>query len=152
MATWEEFAREQPELAAFGAVRFETAQVAYLATVRPDGAPRVHPVTPVIGGGGLFLFMEPSSPKGQDLRRQSLYALHSLVTDQDGTNGEFTVSGEARPVEDAAVRALAAAAAPYDPAKRYVLFELSVEEAASTVYVDGQPVRRRWRQGKSSNR
>ena len=35
-----------------------------LATVRQDGVPRVHPVTPIIGAGGLYLFMEPTSPRG----------------------------------------------------------------------------------------
>ena len=34
---------------------------------------------------------------------------------------------------------------PMAPAERYGLFELSVEEAASTVYEGGEPVCRRWR-------
>ncbi|MGH2405330.1 MAG: pyridoxamine 5'-phosphate oxidase family protein, partial [bacterium] len=51
--------------------------MAYLATLRGDGAPRVHPVTPIVGEGRLFLFMEPTSPKGHDLRRDGRYALHS---------------------------------------------------------------------------
>ena len=66
--TWGEFAKEAPGLAAFGAELLLGAQVAYLATVRPDGVPRVHPVTPILTDDGLFLFMEPTSPKGRDLR------------------------------------------------------------------------------------
>ncbi len=69
MSTWQEFAAAAPELAAFGERRFREAEVAYLATVRPDGSPRVHPVTPVLCEGNLYLFMEPTSPKSQDLRR-----------------------------------------------------------------------------------
>ncbi len=144
MSSWGEFAQAAPELAAFGAARFESAEVAYLATVRKDGSPRVHPVTPIIGQGRLFLFMEPTSPKGHDLRRDGRYALHSLVTDPDGTSGEFIVRGQARLVEDAAMRAIAAEAARYTPADRYILFELSVEEGVSTIYENGQPVRNRW--------
>jgi Pyridoxamine 5'-phosphate oxidase len=145
MASWHEFAAADPELAEFGADRFAQAQVAYLATVREDGSPRVHPVTPIIGSGRLFLFMEPTSPKGHDLRRNPAYAMHSLVTDQSGTAGEFWLMGRATYVDDLATRKLAATAAAYDPASRYVLFELSVERAASTVYEDGQPVRLDWR-------
>jgi len=44
-----------------------------------------------------------------------------------------------------AMRTTTAEAAPHDPAERYVLFELSVEEAAATVYESLEPVRRRWR-------
>jgi Pyridoxamine 5'-phosphate oxidase len=145
MVSWREFAAADPELAEFGAERFAQAQVAYLATVRGDGSPRVHPVTPILGSGRLFLFMEPTSPKGHDLRRNPSYAMHSLVTDQNGTLGEFWLMGRATYVDDPGTRNIAAAAASYDPASRYVLFELTVERAASTVYADGQPVRRDWR-------
>ena len=143
MATWADFAAEAPDLAAFGAERFEQG-VAFLATVRPDGSPRVHPVTPIVGEGRLFLFMEQTSPKGHDLRRDGRYMIHSLVTDQQGTGGEFLVRGRAAPVDDPAVRAIAARAASYPPADRYVLFELGVDGAMSTVYEQGRPVRRRW--------
>lgn len=118
--------------------------MAYLATVRDGGAPRVHPVTPILGEGRLFLFMEPTSPKGHDLERDSRYAMHSLVTDKNGAPGEFWVMGRAIRATDPAARSIAAAAAAYDPADRYILFELTVEEAASTVYDNGRPVRRRW--------
>jgi len=144
LATWREFASDAPGLAEFGAERFAQTSVAYLATVRKDGSPRIHPVTPIIGGGRLFLFMESTSPKGHDLRRDGRYALHSLVMDQNGTGGEFTVRGHASPTTDPAARRLAATAASYDPSDAYVLFELSVAEAASTLYQGGAPVRRRW--------
>ncbi|MCA1555037.1 MAG: pyridoxamine 5'-phosphate oxidase family protein, partial [Chloroflexi bacterium] len=75
MKHWANFAAAAPELAAFGAQRLH-GSVAYLATIRPDGAPRVHPVTPIIGEGHLFVFMEPTSPKGKDLQRDNRYALH----------------------------------------------------------------------------
>jgi Pyridoxamine 5'-phosphate oxidase len=145
MVAWHEFAEAEPELAAFGGERFAQAQVAYLATVREDGSPRVHPVTPILGGGRLFLFMEPSSPKGNDLRGNPAYAMHSLVTDQNGTPGEFWIMGRAVHMDDANTREIAAAAAPYDPADRYILFELSVERAASTAYDNDKTLRRSWR-------
>jgi hypothetical protein len=108
MSSWAEFAEAAPELAAFGAERFRQAEVAYLATVRGDGSPRVHPVTPILGGGRLFLFMEPASPKDTTcvVIRVTRY---SLVTDQDGSPGEF-IRGRARPVNHAATRAIGEAA------------------------------------------
>ena len=143
MTTWGAFAEDEPELARFGAEQFGCG-IAYLATIRQDGSPRVHPVTPIIGAGRLFIFMEPTSPKGNDLRRDGRYALHSLGVDQDGTGGEFVVRGRATLVEDAAMRRIAVEAASYSPADRYVLFEFDVEGALSTVYEQGQPVRQRW--------
>jgi hypothetical protein len=143
MATWEAFATEAPELAGFGEERLK-AGVAYLGTVRGDGSPRVHPVTPIVGHGRLFLFMEPTSPKGRDLRRDGRYALHSLVTDQAGSAGEFYLRGRAVPVDDQETRRLAAEAASYSPADRYVLFELGIDGAVSTVYREGGSERRRW--------
>ncbi len=59
---WKMLQGAAPGLAAFGEARLSSG-VAYLATVKTDGSPRVHPVTPILGDGRLFLFMEPSSPK-----------------------------------------------------------------------------------------
>jgi hypothetical protein len=143
--TWRDLEEADPDLAAVGASRLQSSGVAYLATVDPKGAPRVHPVTPIVGEGHLFVFMEPTSPKGADLRRGSRFALHSSVADMSGGEGEFVVRGVGRFVDDPAERAVAERLAPYDPADRYVLFELLVESVMRTDYVDGQAVRSRFR-------
>jgi hypothetical protein len=146
MATWAEFERHEPELATFGAVRLAKPP-AYLATVRSAGTPRVHPVTPILGDGGLFVFMEPTSPKGHDLRATRWYGLHNGVPDIVGSGGEFFVGGRATLVEDPGRRAVAAAAASYTPADRYILFELDVSEARVVGYGDvALPAHTRWRE------
>ncbi len=71
--------------------------------------------------------------------------MHSLVTDQHGNPGEFSIAGRAEQTADPSIRARVAAAAPYEPMDRWILFSFSVEEAASTVYEGKEPVRRRWR-------
>lgn len=142
--SWKDLENAAPDLAAFGLERLEIG-VAYLATLRQDGAPRVHPVTPIVGQGHLFLFMEPTSPKGHDLRRDGRYALHSAVSDQNGSSGEFYITGSAEFVDDPARRSLASQLASYTPEDRYILFELSIDSAASTLYKDGEPVRQHWR-------
>ena len=104
--TWKILAEQQPELAAFGAERLN-GRVAYLATIRKDGSPRVHPMTPIIGQGHLFVFMEPTSPKGHDLQRDGRYAIHCAVSDNSGASGEFSITGHAHLIDDAELRALA---------------------------------------------
>jgi hypothetical protein len=147
MAQWHSFAQAAPALAAFGLSCLERPPtVSYLGTIAADGLPRVHPVTPIVGDGRLFLFMEPTSPKVRDLRERRVFALHNGVPDGDGTGGEFFVRGLAEPVEDPALRSVAAAAASYEAADRYVLFELTVSEARCNGYGDVTlPDPRRWR-------
>jgi catechol 2,3-dioxygenase-like lactoylglutathione lyase family enzyme len=143
---WQEFAAAAPDLGAFGLRRLE-GRVAYLATARADGAPRVHPVSPFIGQGRLFVYMEPSSPKAHDLRRDDRYALHGSVEDSGGGEGELSLSGRARLVTDAQGRALAfeaARAAGFSPKERYVMFALSIERALATTYVGDDIKRMRW--------
>ena len=135
MSTLAEFAAAHPSLAAFGAGRLHRIP-SYLATVRPDGGPRVHPVTPIISADHLFLFMEPTSPKGRDLRERASYALHNGVPDNEGTGGEFHLRGTANLVVDEKLRAVALSSAGYIPLERYILFELHVTEARCNGYGD----------------
>jgi hypothetical protein len=142
--SWKSLEDQQPELAAFGAERLH-GKVAYLATVRKDGSPRVHPTTPIIGQGHLFIFMEPTSPKGYDLRRDQRYTLHCSVSDNSGSSGEFIATGRARFVDDPELRALAVRLATYTPAERYILFEFDIDTVTSTIYSDDGPVRQQWK-------
>ena len=142
--SWRFLEDHQPELAAFGVERLN-GKVAYLATIRKDGSPRVHPMTPIIGEGHLFVFMEPTSPKGHDLKRNGRYAIHCSVSDMSGTSGEFIVSGQARLIDNPELRALAVILASYQPADRYILFEFDVTSVASTIYPEGQPIRQNWK-------
>jgi hypothetical protein len=142
---WAAFAAAAPALAAFGRARLER-RVAYLATVRADGAPRVHPVSPFLADGSLWLYMEPGSPKVADLRRDARYALQCGVEDDSGGGGEFHVTGWAGEVTDAGRRRDAfavARAAGYRPADRHVTFELAIARVLVTTYDDG-PRRERW--------
>jgi hypothetical protein len=142
MTSWAEFAKQAPELAAFGEARFRSG-VAYLGALRADGSPRVHPVTPIVGEQ-LFLFMEPTSPKGKDLQRDARYTLHCSVADSSGGDGEFYVRGRAILTDDPLVRARAVQAAPYVPPDRYIVFMFTIEFAFMNTYVDGKPGPRRW--------
>ena len=145
MTTWGAFRVAEPELAAFVADRLLAAP-SYLATVPAGGAPRVHPVTPILTDAGLYLFMEPTSPKAADLRERDRFALHNGVPDDAGTGGEASISGTGHEIHDSDARATVVAAASYDPADRYVLFELRPLEVRCNGYGDVElPEHRRWR-------
>lgn len=142
--SWHTFESQAADIAEFSRVRLHD-KVAYLATIRKDGSPRVHPFTPIIGEGHFFVFMEPTSPKGFDLRRDHRFAVHCSVTDNSGESGEVSMSGKARFIEDPGLRALAVKICPYSPADRYILFELDPEAVTLTEYPDGGAVRRHWK-------
>ena len=102
--TWRDFAREQPELAESARALFYQyggVGLAYLATIDRTGAPRIHPVCPLISEDGLFLFVIPS-PKRADLHRDGRCALHTFATE---TNEDaFSLYGSAAAVADAEIR------------------------------------------------
>ena len=143
MLTWKEFEESAPEMARFGTQRMSD-RVMYIGTVRRDGYPRVHPFTPFVSEGHLFAFMEPTSPKGHDLVRDGRFTVHSLVKDWNGSDGEFTMTGRARLVEDAKMRETAIKGCPYTPQSRYVCFEFLLEECMTNHYVGGKPQFARW--------
>ncbi|MPZ31733.1 MAG: pyridoxamine 5'-phosphate oxidase [Rhodospirillales bacterium] len=148
MLSWADFGAEVPHLEAFGRRRLER-RIAYLATIRADGSPRVHPVSPFIGGGCLAIYMEPTSPKVADLRRDARYALHCGVEDNEGGESEFYVTGRAEEITDAQKRIGAvswAEGAGYDPVDRHVFFEFKLGHVLATTYDEG-PKRERWRAG-----
>jgi hypothetical protein len=141
---WGEFAALEPELARFGR-ELLTAAPAYLATVRSSGAPRVRPVTPIFTDSGLFLFMEPTSPKARDLRERGWFSIHNGVPDNAGSGGEFNIEGRGVAVDEPEMWSLVASASSYAPLDRYVLFEFRLSEARCHGYGDVTlPATRRW--------
>ena len=104
MFTWKEFAAAQPDLAEAGRSLLYQHGVglAYLATVRPDGGPRLHPMCPLFHADGLFAFIVPS-PKQADLRRDGRFAMHSFPCPDN--EDAFYVTGAATLIGDGTVRA-----------------------------------------------
>ena len=142
-AHWSSLEQEDVTLAAFGQERLD-GRVAYLATLRKDGRPRAHPVTPVMGAGRLFIFLEPSSPRTQDLLDHPDFCLHCAMNDSSGSSGEFQITGMAVKIADPDIRALAESVSSFRPSVKSLLFELLVTEALSTAWPGGKPKRRRW--------
>jgi uncharacterized pyridoxamine 5'-phosphate oxidase family protein len=136
MKRWSDFAAERPDMADAGRTLIYQFRVGlgYLATVRKDGGPRVHPVCPVIANGGLYVFIGNHSPKLRDLLRDGRFALHSFPNPQ--VDDEFTVRGRAVRVDDATVRQIVYDA--YTATGAFTsddtLFELRLERALHAKY------------------
>jgi hypothetical protein len=136
VATWAEFAAASPSLAARGrALLYQFGvPLGYLATVRADGGPRIHPFCPILCGSGVYGLIG-DSPKQRDLARDGRYAVHSFpAPDRDD---EFYFAGRATPKSDAALvaavrAALTATGATSDGHER--LFELELERALLSTY------------------
>ena len=75
---WRDFVAEAPDLSA--AVRSQLYYVGIglglLATVRPDGGPRLHPFCPIFSGDGFYGLILEASPKCADLLRNPSVAIH----------------------------------------------------------------------------
>ena len=143
--SWQEFENGAAKLANLGRELLH-GKIAFLATSRKDGSPRLHPVRPFIGKDHLFLFIHEKSPKKQDLMRDGRFALHSSVFQLNGPSTEFMIAGSAKLNECQEIRETAFRAVGSNLPDEQFLFVLSVDKVLVTEYdKDRNPVRRRWR-------
>ncbi|MCB1645699.1 MAG: pyridoxamine 5'-phosphate oxidase family protein [Pseudomonadales bacterium] len=144
--SWRQLEQDNPGLAAFGASRID-GKVAYMATLQDSGWPRAQPVTPIIGHGRCFVFVDPDSRKAKDLKRSGKFSLHCGMSDSSGSSGEFQMTGTATLNENSEVRLQAESVSNFRPAARSLLFELLIHEVQATSYRGGRPDRQRWHSG-----
>jgi hypothetical protein len=151
MVTWHDFAAAEPELAEIGRALLLHGRVglAFLATVRRDGGPRMHPVCPVLSGNRLYVLVTPTSPKRADLLRDGRYALQTFPQPKPGSD-EFYLAGRARLVEDRALHAAILGDAAHMADAAETPFELLIERVMHTRWEDPltpqmRPVQRKWR-------
>jgi hypothetical protein len=105
MLSWKQFAEARPDLARLGAqflFEFDVG-LGFIASVRPDGGPRVHPICPLSSDDGLYAFIVPG-PKLADLRRDSRYALHSETFPPPRHDDAFYVTGRVSESDDPELR------------------------------------------------
>jgi hypothetical protein len=151
-STWAEFDLTAPDLTA-AALQLVTDRgnaggplIAYLATVRKDGGPRLHPVCPVVGGVGLCIFVSATSPRRRDLAGDGRFALHAPLGPNDE---ELVLTGVADRITDPARRSRAEHAARHTIHADDWCFELLVARCFWSVWhnvgqPDTQAMRRRW--------
>lgn len=93
MTTWDEFVGAAPELAAYGAERFEVPGFIYLGSTRVDGWPRVTPVELLFNGGELYLGM--SRQRGARPAANCTCSCPASSSTAWGSEGEFKLRGRA---------------------------------------------------------
>lgn len=103
MLSWGQLKEDRPDLTEGGRALLYQYGVGlgFLATVRPDGGPRVHPMCPMVTESGLYALIIPS-PKRTDLLRDGRYALHSFAA--EANEDAFYITGRAVEVHDSALR------------------------------------------------
>jgi hypothetical protein len=149
MATWAQFSEEDPEMAALGHRILAGYGIAYLGTIRPDGGPRVHPISPVIIDGRIYIGLMPNTPKRHDIDRDPRCVVHTLPGPMDA---EVCLTAQAHRISDAEVETLIATA-PENVriARDTVMYELDLERATCTTfesddtYARPKPTRTTWR-------
>ncbi len=105
MASWQEFADAEPDLAEV-VHRLLTAQKHMtMATLRRDGGPRISGTEIQFADGDLTLGMMPGSRKAADLRRDPRLAIHGPTVDTPeddprGWPGDAKVAGRAEELGD----------------------------------------------------
>jgi hypothetical protein len=149
---WSGFERDAPELAEAGRALFTQFGVglAYLATIRPDGGPRLHPMCPLIAEDGLFAFLIPS-PKERDLLRDGRFAMHAFPPEE--VDDEFCLTGTATAIAPGSLRDVLAEAHTAKVALDHRLFEFDIETALLARYRfrgDWPPTYTRWREPTSA--
>jgi hypothetical protein len=105
VTTWLEFAATEPVLAEQARKNLYEVGIGlgFLATVRTDGGPRVHPVCPIISSAGLHVLVTPG-PKQEDLRRDGRYAIHTETCPPPNHEDGCMLTGTAREVDDSGIR------------------------------------------------
>jgi hypothetical protein len=103
MVSWSQFEAGAPQIADAGRrlIHQHGIGLAYLATLRADGAPRLHPICPTVFEGGLYALIGPTH-KMRDLVRDGRFALHSFPCPE--VDDEFLVMGRARMIDDPSLR------------------------------------------------
>lgn len=95
MVAWNEFEREQPELAQRVRTMFDAGRHKTIATLRADGSPRISGIECEFVDGRLQFGSMPGARKLDDLRRDPRCAIHGpTVHPEQGAEGEWP--GEAK--------------------------------------------------------
>ncbi|HZU73683.1 MAG TPA: hypothetical protein VE990_13015 [Acidimicrobiales bacterium] len=101
---WSELTEQRPDLEAMARSMFyeHGLGLGFLATVRADGGPRVHPICPILAGN-LYAFIVPG-PKLGDLRRDPRYALHSETFPPPRHDDGAYLTGTVEELDDPSLR------------------------------------------------
>ena len=154
MKTWNDLSNEEPGLAEVGRrllfISRPHVGYAFLATLRKDGAPRLHPISVVIFNDHLYVIIPATSPKHADFVRDGRYALQVFPPTPNVENEEFYMAGRADRIQDAQLINTLIEQTKVSVEKDEVLFELLLDRVMYTRLLDQgtsceRPVHKKWR-------
>ncbi len=149
---WNDFKEAAPDLAKLGEERFESFGLVLVGTIRRNGWPRISPVEPLIVDGELYLGMSWRSRKALDLLRDPRCTVHSVVSNRDGSEGEFKLYGCARDEVSPERRRVYAETLSeklgfdLEEEEDWHLFAVDIESAAFLIIADGEQHAQVWPQ------
>jgi hypothetical protein len=130
MATFADVESEEPEFAARVRAAFDGHAHKILATLRPDGSPRVSGIEMHFVAGEPWLAGMPGSVKFTDLQRDPRFALHSGSAEPEAFEADAKLSGRATEVTaDDELRRFAEAAGVAPQNMDFVLFRVDLDQA-----------------------
>jgi hypothetical protein len=148
---WAAFRAAEPEFADAVRARFQAFQHHVLATLRPDGSPRLTGLEGDFRGDELWLGMMIGSRKALDLRRDprfSMYANPGTGTGMGG--GDVRISGRAVEVTDPEEFArYAGDAAEGEAPERFHLFRAELSEVVRIRVEDPHIIFQVWHPGRA---
>jgi len=100
VTSWGDLEQAEPDFAARVQALFDGGRHKTIATLRANGSPRISGIECAFADGQLTFGSMPASRKGEDLRRDGRFALHSRTVDPvDGHEadwpGEAKIAGRA---------------------------------------------------------
>jgi hypothetical protein len=136
MVSWSQFEAGAPQIADAGRklIHQHGIGLAYLASLRKDGAPRLHPICPTVFEGSLYALIGPTH-KRRDLLRDGRFALHSFPCPD--VDDEFLVMGRARMIDDESLRSRVLAdlkSKGMTSTEDELLFEFQIDRAMHAAY------------------
>lgn len=151
MASWTDVTAAAPDLAGRVRARFEANGLAFLATLRRDGSPRISGIEVTWWEGELCLGMMPGSLKATDLQRDPRLALHAATVDREVKDGDAKLSGRAVEEMDEATKERMMQAAAEEsggaPPGPFHLFRVDVTELSFLRPAGDHLVIENWREG-----
>jgi hypothetical protein len=150
MASFADLEAAEPELAARVRAAFDAHGHKVLATLRPDGSPRVSGIEARFADGHLWLAGMPRSVKFADLRRDPRMALHSGSEEPADFTADAKVSGRAAEVTGEEVRDRFATVAEVPADQPFELFHVELDQVVLTAVSDDRSalVISSWRPGR----
>ena len=154
MKTWSDLCSEAPALAKVGMKMLFPSRphvgYVFLATIRKDGAPRLHPISLIVARDHFYVMIPETSPKCADLLRDGRFALQAFPPVPNVDHEEFYISGSARQIPDPAVRKMIMDDTRIKAEQHEILFELFPNRVMYTRLVglgtaDEHPVHQKWK-------